>query len=183
MIYSFCVQATQPSCLEGFGAIPNAAFTGHITANIKKAEVLKVVFDTTTLGFVNELCLAPDTSGNCTQGTSPATGGLISMKFTKKRGDINTLSSTVFEERDFKVTGNFTDAVSEFTDSSEGTVIGTNVAQGGGMSLETIAIQTSATDSRIQQVHSMLEKATLERSVSPQALRRIERLRSRLGPR
>ena len=105
------------------------------------------------------------------------------MKFTKKRGDINTLSSTVFEERDFKVTGNFTDAVSEFTDSSEGTVIGTNVAQGGGMSLETIAIQTSATDSRIQQVHSMLEKATLERSVSPQALRRIERLRSRLGPR
>jgi hypothetical protein len=163
--YSFCVQTTAASCLEGSGTVPNDAFTGNLTSSVGKADVLKLHADTTIPGFVNELCIAPDPFGGCEGGISPATGGLISLAFTKKRGDIEVFTSGDFRRENFKITLDSVSTISQFPGKVQGTVIGTNVSTDASMAFDT------ETGKGTPATHSLLE-----RSVTPQTLRRLQRL-------
>ncbi len=82
--YSFCVVPGNYACLNGFGTVPNSAFTGSISSSYTKADALTVYVDTSTVpGYVNQLCYSPDVNGVCTQGETGATGGVIGLTFTK----------------------------------------------------------------------------------------------------
>jgi hypothetical protein len=131
--YSFCVQTTAASCLEGRGVVPNNAFTGTLDGNSSKAEILKVLADTTIAGFTNELCNGPDpfSDTGCAQGTSLATGGLISLRYVTTRGYIQIFTGNDYELEAFKVTVNSTFKTFQGRASVQGTVLGTNVNNNG----------------------------------------------------
>jgi hypothetical protein len=175
--YSFCVQTTAASCLEGNGVIPNNAFTGRLTINIHRADRLKLLADTTIAGFVNTLCNGPDPFGGCTQGTSPATGGLISLTYVKKRGYIEIFTFSDFKRENFKVTLNSSDQTAQGPASVQGMVLGTNVANdGASWGLEILGNNGSHNG----EDHA---KAMLGKTMSPQTLRRLERLTGKTNAR
>ena len=84
LYYSFCVETEQAVCQEGTGPIPNAAFQGTVGTQLKGNDVLTLLADTTGAGFSNWLCLQPNyETASCDLGTAPATGGLISVSWSK----------------------------------------------------------------------------------------------------
>jgi hypothetical protein len=169
MSYSFCVQTTAASCLEGSGTIPNDAFAGHLTSNINLAEVLNLLVDTTKWGFVNQLCNGPDPFGGCTQGTSPATGGVIFVHYVKKLGTIQILTSTNFEETSYKITLDSVDATNQFTATATGHIFGTNVSD----KLAYAAFETLTGKG----TPGGQSQAALNKSLDPKTVRRLERLK------
>lgn len=120
LTYSFCIQTTEATCLEGNGVIPNGAFTGTLHGDPSRAEIVKVLADTTIPGFTNEVCIGPDPFGDCAQ-TSPATGGLITLTYATKRGNIEIFTSNDYKLENFKVTLNSTNQTSQGPASVQGT--------------------------------------------------------------
>ena len=171
--YSFCIQTTEASCLEGNGVIPNGAFTGSLHGDSFRAEVVKVLADTTVPGFTNELCTGPDPFGDCAQ-TSPATGGLITLTYVTKRGNIEIFTFNDYKLENFKVTLNSTNQTSQGPASAQGTVLGTTVNKTTATwGFDTVRGKGSP-GSKVQNAQSQL---MLEKSLTPQALRRLQRLR------
>jgi len=172
--YSFCVQTVAASCLEGSGVIPNSAFAGTLDGNSNRAEVVKLLADTTIQGFANNLCNAPDEFGECTLGTSPATGGPISLGFVTKKGFVEVFTFNDYKRENFKITINATDQTSQGPASVQGTVLGTSVNNpGASWGISTVSGKGSP-GSQARKAQSHL---TLEKSITPQALRRLQRLR------
>jgi hypothetical protein len=171
--YSFCIQTTEATCLEGNGVIPNGAFTGTLHGDPLRAEIVKVLADTTIPGFMNELCIGPDPFGGCAQ-ISPATGGLITLTYVTKRGNIEIFTSNDYKLENFKVTLNSTNQTSQGPASAQGTVLGTTVSKTtAAWGFDTVSGKGSL-GSKAQKSQSQL---TLEKSLTPQALRRLQRLR------
>lgn len=167
--YSFCIQTTASSCLEGAGRIPNNEFTGIVTAT-SKMDVLILQADTNILGFDNQLCIAPDPYGGCSQGTSPATGGIIHLTFTKTRSYSETFTSSDVEKRDGKVVLNTAGATYQASGNMVGTVIGTNVNNTGPV----LSFDTT-TSGKVTQSKA-LEKWLTGKALGPQTLRRLQML-------
>jgi hypothetical protein len=179
LVYTFCLQDPDNTpCLEGFGSIPNNAFTGQVTSNVHKADVLNLLADTTIPGFENDFCLAPNEfGGGCDQGTSPATGGIISIAYVKQLGNIDVSTTGVFQEANFQVTTAYLLNGSVSSGSSQGTVIGNNLSiekTSLGLSTLTGAFgppPPTGKSTTLGKSHSMLEKL-----LTPQALLRLQRL-------
>jgi hypothetical protein len=168
--YSFCVQTTASSCLEGTGSIPNNEFTGDVTAT-SKMDVLMLQADTNIAGFDNHLCTAPNAIGGCSQGTSPATGGIISISFTKTRSYSETFTSSDLQRRNGTVVLNTTNTTYQASGSTVGTVIGTNVNN-----LQSLLSFDTTTSGKASTQSNALEKWLTGKSLGPQTLRRLQML-------
>jgi len=181
--YSFCVQTTAASCLEGSGLIPNQDFKGKLTTDVHRADVLTLVADTSTIaGFENLICNGgPDEFGGCVDGTSPGTGGPISLTWVKKRGTIETLNFEDFKRENYRITLDSSDATSQGAVAAQGTVLGTSVSVpdtgGSSWSLETLSGKGTPGDNAAV-VHLMLQKS-VEKALpgkTTDTVRRLERL-------
>jgi hypothetical protein len=168
MTYTFCIQTTAPSFQEGSGTIPNDAFAGTLTSSIDRAEILNPLVDTTKWGFVNQLCYAPDQFGGCTQGTSPATGGVVHIHYVKKLGRIQIVSQNILEEDNYKVTLNSLDSIYQFSGSATGHIFGTNVSD----KIADMAFETQTGNG----TPGSKAKEAISKALGPQAARRLERL-------
>jgi hypothetical protein len=173
LAYSFCLQTTAPTCLEGYGIIPNDAFRGQLTQDFSRADVLKLQADTTIAGFNNDLCSGPNQFGGCDQGKSPATGGLINLVFVKKRGDGEIQTFKDLKKVKNRITLDSVTRTAIFSGRSEGTVIGVN-ANSSNVDLEFQTLTGEGTAADHDQSHLVVGKALFEKS--PQTVRRLERL-------
>jgi hypothetical protein len=85
LFYSTCVETEQPVCQEGSGPIPNSAFLGNVSTNLKPGgnSNLTLDADTTGAGFSNWLCITPNYDTATCGSTAPATGGIIQVSWSK----------------------------------------------------------------------------------------------------
>jgi|ERR1700730_14490840 hypothetical protein len=171
LLYSFCYQTTAATCLEGQGNIPNEAFTGKATTDVRRGDVLKLLVDTSTVaGFTNELCLGPN-NGGCDQGTSPATGGLFDLTYNKKRGDGEVTTFTDRKTVNYKVTLNAVYVYAVFSGHTQGTVLGINASTGLHLEVDTVSGKGSPAGDAI------MGKSVIEHKLAAPALQRLKRLR------
>lgn len=125
LTYSFCLTYPATPCLRGSGVIPDAAFTGNLTT--KKPDVLRLQVDTNIPGFRNELCLVSDPAadGGC-DSVAPATGGVLSLTFSKTTAFSQSSIGTFVEKHFGVVTINTTAGQYQFSGNVSGTVMGAN---------------------------------------------------------
>lgn len=172
--YSFCLQTTAATCQEGNGVIPNGAFTGILSGRFWVADVVKVLADTTIPGFVNTLCNQPDEFG-CGQGTSPATGGLISLKFVTKINTIEQFKFNNWKLVNHVVTVDSTDLTSQGPASVQGTILGVNVNNtGASWGIEDV----SGKGSPGAKAQTAKSKLALDQSLTPKALKRLQYMKA-----
>ena len=177
--YSFCVETTAASCLEGTGVIPNSAFSGSFSGKFWQADVVKLLADTTMPGFVNDLCNGPTPIGGCLQGKSPATGGLISLAFVTKISYVDQLTFSEWKLENHVITIDSTDRTSQGPASVKGTLLGTNVnVSSSGAAVWGIEV-LSGKGSLGANAKKAQSHLALENSMPPQALRRFLALTGR----
>jgi len=126
LLYSFCPYVTTDApCLEGFGFIPNADFTGAVGTSYTATTSLTLSVNTSTVaGFTNQLCTGGGNGGPDASCSSPtaAAGGLIQITWQKNPSEA-LLSNSV------------------------ATVVGNNVIPSGNMPTGTVEVLTSIDDS------------------------------------
>ena len=169
--YSFCVQTTAASCLEGHGNIPNNAFTGHLDGDNSKPQVVRVEVDTNTPGFVNLLCSGPIDLGGCANGESPATGGLIFLAYITKPGSIEVLDLTDKRLENWKITINSLDRYKIGPASVRGSIFGLAVSNKGA----TWTARMLSGKGSLAAQHAAAQ-LSLEKSMTPQSQARLQKL-------
>jgi hypothetical protein len=129
LFYSTCVETEQPVCQEGTGPIPNSAFLGNVSTNLKPGgnSNLTLYADTTGAGFSNWLCITPNYDTATCGSTAPATGGIIQVSWVKTNtwARITTAADTLYALG--KVAQSASSGWWGFSATMRGTFMGTTV--------------------------------------------------------
>lgn len=145
LFYTFCGQANLgTSCQQGDGIIPNSTVTGGVNTNISAPDVFTVKVDTSAVaGYGNRLCTqGVDGYGECL-GAVPATGGLISISWTRTNEWANVSTSTNKSYRLGKLASSDSSLLEVFSAKQAGVVLGVSAASG--------AVMVTSTDSQALQ--------------------------------
>jgi hypothetical protein len=125
--YSFCNSGVVP-CAEGYGFVPNSAFTGTLGFNYLRPDTVKLVVDTSkVVGFDNYLCTELDPNNICLSSTS-APGGMIEVTYTKQPvlAVLGNNAQTVIENR---ISSTVTEINGLFSSLAAGYVLSTDFSQ------------------------------------------------------
>jgi hypothetical protein len=131
LYYTFCYETEAASCLEGTGNIPNSAFKGTISTNYATPNTLTVYVDTSNVaGFDNHLCLNPNyETDSCDGGEAPATGGLISVTFSKTNDYWEAATTADKVRRNGAAFSTTNTGTYQASEHMAGTVVGVTVRQ------------------------------------------------------
>jgi len=135
VFYTFCGQADLGlACQQGDGIVPNTALTGTLPTVTNKSVMTLNVDTSSVTGYRNQLCTGGiDDYGDCV-GATAATGGLISVTWTKTNAWANVSSSSGKSYTLGKLTGSFSNMQGVFSATQVGTVIGVDASSGAVMS-------------------------------------------------
>lgn len=126
LFYTFCAQAgLGVSCQQGDGLIPNSAVNGTVNTKIGSPDVFSVNVDTSAVaGYRNQLCTQGiDWDGDCL-GEVTATGGLISISWTRTNAWANVQTGTFKNYQLGRVVGSGSSFNYVFSAKQDGTVLG-----------------------------------------------------------
>jgi hypothetical protein len=142
LFYTFCGQAgLGASCQQGDGLIPNSSVSGGVYTNVNKPDVFTVQVDTSTIaGYRNKICSQGiDYDGDCL-GEVPATGGLISISWTRTNAWANVETSSGKSYQLGKLVFSGSSLLETFSANQTGTVLGVPATSG--------AVMVTSTDSQ-----------------------------------
>src|SRR6266849_3100339 len=135
LFYTFCGQANLgTACQRGDGIIPNSATTGGVYTNINAPDIFSVQVDTFAVaGYKNEICTQGiDDYADCL-GSVPATGGLISIAWTRTNEWANIETSSGKSYKLGKLVFSGSSLLETFSANQTGTVLGVSATSGATM--------------------------------------------------
>lgn len=142
LLYTFCGQAGLGApCQRGDGLVPNSVVSGGVYTEVNRPDVLTVKVDTSTIaGYRNELCVGGVADfGDCL-GSTPATGGLVSISWTRTNAWANVETSAIKQYQFGKLANSGSSLLEVFSANQTGTVLGVPAASG--------AVMVTSTDSQ-----------------------------------
>lgn len=144
LLYTFCGQAGLGApCQRGDGLVPNSAVSGGVYTEVNRPDVLTLKVDTSTIaGYRNELCVGGVADfGDCL-GSTPATGGLVSISWTRTNAWANIETSSGKSYQLGKLVSSGSSMLGTFSANQTGTVLGVSAVNQGG------AVMVTSTDSQ-----------------------------------